>query len=237
MPGAVGIGLLLLACAYALNAVGGRAIAGLRPDEAAGLAGGFAAALLILNGVGNRFRTGFAEGVLALLVWGVVGTGLASLYVYRDQARDLAFRTLGEMDPGQPVPGAGREVTIARRVDGGFTVQAAVNGRRHAFVFDTGASAVVLTAETAAALGLHPAPSAFRVQVQTANGRTAAAPVVLDTVAVGTIGETRVSALVTRPGALSVNLLGMSFLERLASYEVRGSRLILRGAGGETSAR
>jgi predicted aspartyl protease len=34
-------------------------------------------------------------------------------------------------------------------------------------------------------------------EVQTANGRTAAAPVVLDTVAVGPIGETRVSALVT----------------------------------------
>ena len=53
-----------------------------------------------------------------------------------------------------------------------------------------------------------------------------------NTVTVGPITESRVAALVTRPGALSVNLLGMSFLERLNSYEVRGSRLILRGARG-----
>ena len=48
---------------------------------------------------------------------------------------------------------------------------------------------MVLTAETAASLGIRPAPGAYRVQVQTANGRTAAAPVVLDTVAVGPISE------------------------------------------------
>ncbi|AWN46884.1 TIGR02281 family clan AA aspartic protease [Methylobacterium terrae] len=232
MPGAVGIGFLLLACAYALANLGGREIAGLRPDEAAALAGAGAASLLVLNAVGNRFRFGFGEGLFALVVWGAVGAGGAVLYGYRDQARDMAFRALGEMSPGEPVPGRGDEVVIARRVDGGFTVQAKVNGRPEAFAFDTGASAVVLTAESAAALGIRPGPSAYRVQVQTANGRTAAAPVVLDTVAVGPISETRVAALVTRPGALSINLLGMSFLERLASYEVRGSRLILRGARG-----
>ncbi|MFH6784379.1 MULTISPECIES: retropepsin-like aspartic protease family protein [Methylobacterium] len=232
MPGAVGIGFLLLACAAALAHLGGREVAGLRPDEAAALAGAGGAALMVLNGVGHRFRAGIGEGLVALLAWGLVGAGGAVLYTHRDQARDMAFRTLAEMSPGQPVSGPGKEVVIARRVDGGFTVQATVNGRAEAFIFDTGASAVVLTAETAAALGIRPGAAAYRVQVQTANGRTAAAPVVLDTVAVGAISETRVAALVTRPGALSVNLLGMSFLERLASYEVRGSRLILRGARG-----
>jgi len=229
MPGAVGIGLLLLACAWAVTAFGGREVAGVRPEEAAGLAAAAAAILIVLNGVGNRFRTGLGEGVLALLVWSTVGAGAAALYAYRDEARDMAFRALGELSPGQPVAGHGNEVVIARRIDGGFTVQAKINGRPHAFAFDTGASAVVLTAESAASLGIRPGPGAYRIQVQTANGRTAAAPVVLETVAVGPISETRVAALVTRPGALSVNLLGMSFLERLASYEVRGSRLILRG--------
>lgn len=62
MPGAVGIGLLLLACAYALTLTGGREVAGLRPDEAAGLAAAGGAVLMVLNGVGNRFRSGFGEG-------------------------------------------------------------------------------------------------------------------------------------------------------------------------------
>ena len=37
--------------------------------------------------------------------------------------------------------------------------------------------------------------------------------------------------MVAKAGVLQINLLGMSFLERLGSYEVRGNRLILRGQG------
>jgi aspartyl protease family protein len=58
-----------------------------------------------------------------------------------------------------------------------------------------------------------------------------AAPITLDRLAVGPIAAERVRALVTRPGLLRENLLGMTFLERLASYEVRNNRLILRGRG------
>jgi aspartyl protease family protein len=36
-----------------------------------------------------------------------------------------------------------------------------------------------------------------------------------------------VDALVTEPGALGVNLLGMSFLRRLARFEVSGGTLLL----------
>jgi len=49
---------------------------------------------------------------------------------------------------------------------------------------------------------------------------------------VGSITERSVPALVAREGSLSQSLLGMTFLDRLASFEVRGDRLILRGRGG-----
>jgi aspartyl protease family protein len=38
-----------------------------------------------------------------------------------------------------------------------------------------------------------------------------------------------VPALVASPGVLRTSLLGMSFLNRLESWEVRGDRLLLRG--------
>jgi len=38
-----------------------------------------------------------------------------------------------------------------------------------------------------------------------------------------------VSALIAQPGQLRTSLLGMSFLNRLQSSEVRGDRLVLRG--------
>ncbi|MGY2047050.1 retropepsin-like aspartic protease family protein [Methylobacterium sp. JK268] len=230
MPGALGVALLLVAAAIAAATLAEGPLAGFAPREiAAGLAVG-AALLVLLGGLVRQFRAGFGEGVAALLVWVALGAGGASLYRWRDEAREWAFRLFGELAAGEPVVIPGGEVVVARRADGGFSVRAKVNGRDQLFAFDTGASAVVLTAESAAAIGLHPRPDAFVVTVQTANGAAAAAPVVLDSIAVGPIREQRVPALVTRPGSLSVNLLGMTFLERLASYEVRGSRLILRGA-------
>ena len=69
----------------------------------------------------------------------------------------------------------------------------------------------------------------YSVTVDTANGRTRAAPVTLDRVAVGTIVERSVPALIAQPGQLRTNLLGMSFLNRLESWEVRGDKLVMRG--------
>jgi aspartyl protease family protein len=38
-----------------------------------------------------------------------------------------------------------------------------------------------------------------------------------------------VRALIARPGSLRENLLGQSFLERLASYTVENNKLVMRG--------
>ena len=51
----------------------------------------------------------------------------------------------------------------------------------------------------------------------------------LDRLAVGGIVERSVPALIAPPGQLRVSLLGMSFLKRLDSWEVRGDRMLLRG--------
>jgi aspartyl protease family protein len=69
----------------------------------------------------------------------------------------------------------------------------------------------------------------YSVNIDTANGRTRAAPVTLDQLAVGGIVERAVPALIAQPGQLRTSLLGMSFLNRLESWEVRGDRLVMRG--------
>jgi aspartyl protease family protein len=63
----------------------------------------------------------------------------------------------------------------------------------------------------------------------TANGRTVAARVRLDSVAIGPLQREDVDALVAEPKALTESLLGMSFLGRLRSYEFSGDFLTLRG--------
>ena len=96
-------------------------------------------------------------------------------------------------------------------------------------VLDTGATSVVLTQETAKAAGLPIEVLNYTVNIDTANGRTRAAAVMLDRVAVGGLTERAVPALVVQAGHLKNNLLGMSFLNRLESWEVRGDRLRMRG--------
>ena len=153
---------------------------------------------------------------------------LAVGYTYRFELRDVADRVLAELVPGRAAT-RGRTVEIARGNGGNFSVGAQVNGARVAMVLDTGASSVVLTQEAAKAAGLPLEVLSYTVNVDTANGRTRAAPVTLDRVAVGGIVERAVPALIAQPGQLRTSLLGMSFLNRLESWEVRGDQLMLRG--------
>jgi clan AA aspartic protease (TIGR02281 family) len=122
-----------------------------------------------------------------------------------------------------------REVQIGRGHAGQFAVQAQINGVATPMVIDTGASSVVLTYETAKAAGLPLELLDYDIELDTASGRTKAARLTLDRLGIGKVVERSVPALVVPQGQLKSNLLGMSFLDRLESWEVRADRLVLRG--------
>jgi aspartyl protease family protein len=94
-------------------------------------------------------------------------------------------------------------------------------------MIDTGATTIALTAEAAAELGIHPTPNEYTVTIRTANGTGRAAPVELGAVEIEDITVHNVTALVMSEGALSDNLLGMSFLSRLHRWEFADGRLVL----------
>jgi clan AA aspartic protease (TIGR02281 family) len=122
-----------------------------------------------------------------------------------------------------------REVQIGRGHAGQFAVQAQINGVATPMVIDTGASSVVLTYQTAKAAGLPLELLDYDIELDTASGRTKAARLTLDRLGIGKVVERSVPALVVPQGQLKSNLLGMSFLDRLESWEVRADRLVLRG--------
>lgn len=207
----------------------GDSILGMEPAMFASLVSAGAFAVLALSWGTSTFRGRWLSALRDLLLWLMLLFGLLAGYAYRFELQDVVNRVLAEVAPGYVVVARGGEVTIARSLNGSFTLAGRINGKNARFIFDTGASAVVLTDATARAVGINPDALAFSVAVSTANGRTMAARIRLDRLDIGSITETRVEALVTKPGALFENLLGMSFLERLASYEVRDNRLIMRG--------
>jgi aspartyl protease family protein len=202
-------------------------IAGLETGDFASLAYKIALLIFIGGAALAMFRNRIAEAFQAALFWVVVALLLAVGYTYRHDLRDVADRVLAELMPGRAAS-RGSTVEIARR-GGEFQVTTQVNGARIAMVLDTGASAVVLTQEAAKAAGLPLEMLSYSVNVDTANGRTRAAAVMLDRVSVGSIVERSVPALIAQPGQLRTSLLGMSFLTRLASWEVRGDKLVMRG--------
>jgi aspartyl protease family protein len=175
----------------------------------------------------------------AALFWTLVGIGLATTYDHRAQLteagsralsdlRELGKRLLADLIPG-PVQ-IGRSVEIPRGRSGDFHVPTQVNGAPVYMVLDTGASAVVLTPDDAKAAGLPLDMLHYTVEIETANGHARAAEVSLKQVSVGFITERAVPALIAQPGQLKESLLGMSFLNRLESYEMRGDRLLMRPA-------
>ena len=172
------------------------------------------------------FRQRFAQALTAALFWVVLALVLVVGYSYRFELHDVADRVMAELAPGHATT-AGRTVQVARAASGDFAVTAQINGARVAMVLDTGASSVVLTREDAKAAGLPLEVLAYSVSIDTANGRTQAAPVTLDRVGIGGLVEHSIAALVAQPGQLKTSLLGMSFLNRLQSWEVRGDRLLL----------
>jgi aspartyl protease family protein len=174
------------------------------------------------------FRERISVALEATLFWAVVGLLLVVGYTYRFELRDVADRVVAELMPGH-VAGRGRNVEVVRNHSGDFAVGAHVNGAPIPMVLDTGASSVVLTQDAAKAAGLPIEVLTYTVSVDTANGRTRAAAVTLDRLAVGGLTERAVPALVAQPGQLKNNLLGMSFLNRLESWEVRGDKLRMRG--------
>jgi aspartyl protease family protein len=174
------------------------------------------------------FRERFTHALAAAVFWVVLALALVVGYSYRFELRDVADRVMAELMPGHVIS-HGRSVEVARAANGDFGVLGQINGARIAMILDTGASTIVLTREDAKAAGLPLEVLTYTANIDTANGRTRAAPVTLDRIAVGGLVERSVEALVAQPGQLKTSLLGMSFLNRLQSWEVRGDRLLLHG--------
>jgi len=186
--------------------------------------------LVVLAGgaVLAMFRNNFSQALTQAMIWVMVGLALVLGYTYRFELYEVGDRLMVELMPGRAVS-RGHTVELARAGTGDFRIGTEVNGVRIAMVLDTGASSVVLTHEDAKKAGLPTEFIKYAINVETANGHTLAAPATLDRLAVGSIVERQVPALIAQPGQLKTSLLGMSFLNRLQGWEVRGGRLLMRG--------
>lgn len=198
--------------------------------------------LIVLALAGSSFTLGWnGSAGLALkqaLVWAGVLILCLTLYAYRHEFLGMGFRVAGVTMPTlpmQPPPSRNAAAQSAHGVvylnssEGGhFLADAAVNGTHVRFVVDTGATMVGLSASDAQRLRIDLKKLNFDITVNTANGETKAARIILDEIKIGSISRKKVDALVARDGEMNVSLLGMSFLNSLGSFEMGDGVLILR---------
>ena len=125
-----------------------------------------------------------------------------------------------------------RKIEIEMDRAGRFRLDADVNGKNITFVVDTGATDIVLSPEDSNKLGFHTDLLNYDLRARTAGGIVRVARVVLNQISVGEFGFGRftlrnVDALINEK-QMRFSLLGMSFLKRLRSFEVRNNRLVMR---------
>jgi len=171
------------------------------------------------------------EMIKNLLVWVVIILGLATGWLYQDQAREMALRVAGGLAPGRAVTVSdenGTAVLIRKSLNGHFEAAGEVNGQAVSFLIDTGATSIALSHDDALRIGFTENELRYTLIINTANGQARAAPVRLDSVTIGTVVRNGLRAMVAEPGRLDQSLLGMNFISSLTAFEMRRDEVILR---------
>ncbi len=166
-----------------------------------------------------------------LAIWVVIVLALVTGYQYRYELQDVGHRITAGLIPGSPISTRDGEglvsVTLAKAENGHFEVRGLVNGKTIPFMIDTGASSIVLSANDARRAGIDPDKLTYSTPIMTANGPAKAANITIDSIEIGEIERRNMRAMVTRDGRMDGSLLGMSFLNSLSGFSVRGDRLVL----------
>lgn len=181
-----------------------------------------------------------------LLILGICAGTAASIPILYESNPEAAQRILKSVfsdDPGVAVPETrlevppakvspvealpNRKVSIEVGPQGHFNAEFKLNGRAIPAMVDTGATLVAINLTTARRIGIPVAQHDFKYSVTTANGRARAASAVIDRLQIGRITVENVEAMVLDDKALAGTLIGASFLNRLAKYQVEGGKLLL----------
>ncbi len=139
-----------------------------------------------------------------------------------EPAQDLTVEAVAEPTAGNGVG----TVELARAPDRHFYADAQVNGARIRFLVDTGASKIVLSHADAQRAGI--ATGNYSAVGRGAGGEVRLLPVTIARLGLGPVSAEQLPAMVAEEGALTVSLLGQSYLSRLESVTIEGDRMILR---------
>jgi aspartyl protease family protein len=184
---------------------------------------------LVSSGLVATRRIDLGASARNIALWAAIFAIAFLAYAFRGDLLAAGLKARSALIPAYAVADSPRSLIVGRSEGDGFYVMAYVDGAPVRFIVDTGASDIVLSPADAKRVGLSAAGTYFQPS-ETANGVGYGAPVMLGSLTVGPIRLHDVPAFINQ-APMSASLLGMPFLKRLDSFEVRGDQLFLRGRG------
>jgi aspartyl protease family protein len=195
----------------------------------AGIVIGALILLYLATHYGGRGESRLGRWPVLIILLAVAGLAIEALRANPPALIESLFVSARSDEDANPLEhNAPASVRIRRGGDGGFVANAEVNGEALLMLIDSGSATVVLRQSDAEKAGIDIKNLAFDTPLKTANGTSYLASVRLKSVRIGPLSMGDVEALVAKPGTLNENLLGMSFLRRLESYEITGDFATLR---------
>jgi aspartyl protease family protein len=183
--------------------------------------------ILITAGVARSRLTLGGRHLRYAAIWALIIAGLAFGFAYRDELAGVPRHLALAFSDGAPVVTAEHELVVPQDAQGGFQVVGKVNGQRVRFLVDTGASDTVLSPDDAKRIGVDLGQLRFVEAAETANGKAFGAAYMAERLEIGPIAFDKMRLMVNR-APMSNSLLGLSFLNRLESFQVKDGNLILR---------
>ncbi|UWQ80745.1 TIGR02281 family clan AA aspartic protease [Leisingera sp. S132] len=185
--------------------------------------GRFIYLIILLVAVGSwvfvQNRQSLGKTMQMFAVWGFIFLGVIASYGLWEDIRQT-------VRPQQSVAIDAGRVEVPRAPDGHYYLTLDVNGAPVEFLVDTGASQVVLNERDARSAGIDTTSLAYLGRASTANGEVRTASVWIDEISLGGITDKNLRVWVNQ-GELEQSLLGMGYLQRWSSIEIRNGALVL----------
>ena len=178
-------------------------------------------------------KMSFLKGMKYAFVWLGLLTIFAIGYSYRYDLKSVTSKLYGNLIPSESIQNSEQSVSIHANQQGHFMVGAIVNGQDVLFLVDTGATSITLTHNDAERLNIDMNNLNYNIITNTANGQVFSAPTKLEYIQIGDIVIKNIHASVTKADRLDISLLGMNFLKRLKSYEVKEGTMTFIGYGNQ----
>ncbi|RST64121.1 retropepsin-like aspartic protease family protein [Candidatus Aquarickettsia rohweri] len=174
-------------------------------------------------------KTPFKQLIKAAGAWVIIIGVLLIGFSYKSELVRIYNRVYANLIPGNYVKDNKKTVIVYANQYGHYYVNSITQGANIKYLIDTGATTVSLTRADAEKIGIDINKLNYTQKVSTANGIVLSAPVKLDYIQINDIIVEDIRASVSQDNGLEKSLLGMSFLNKLNSFEVSDDSLKMIG--------